>query len=89
MILSQPPRTITVQHQTEKDGEKHTFLFRYHEDRQEDALRHVGKMAMNSEIPFTWFDAAEVAQDMRNKYDDLQNTPPIPMNLAGFSFPRK
>jgi hypothetical protein len=72
MMPSQPPRTITVVHETKKGDDKHTFVFKFDEDTHADALRQVGKMASDPELPFSWYDAAVVGQEIRNKYWDLQ-----------------
>jgi hypothetical protein len=78
MKMSSSPRYVTVVHNTvDKDqGNKpqlHTFGFIHTAERQADALRQLGKMAADPEIPFTWYDAAVVSQEMRNQLWDLQH----------------
>jgi hypothetical protein len=78
-----------VEYETKKAEEKHTFVFRFDEDKHVDALRQVGKMAADPEIPFSWYDAAVVGQQIRNNYWELQKQPATPVDLSGTSFSRR
>jgi hypothetical protein len=73
MMPFQPPRTITVVHETKKGDDKHTFVFKFNEDTASEALQQVGKIVSDPELPFSWYDVAVVAQEIRNEYWALQN----------------
>lgn len=72
MIKFDPPRYVKVVHKTQHEGEWHTFGFVYEEQYHTNALRNLGIMAADSEVPFTWYDAAVVSQEMRNQLAHMQ-----------------
>lgn len=50
-----------------------TFIWRFFPEDLNDALKRLGLLASDKEVPaFTWFDAAKVARRMRNTVAKLE-----------------
>lgn len=43
------------------------YLYLYDDSQQADALRALGRHASNSELSFTWYDAAVLSRRIRNE----------------------
>ena len=42
------------------------YLFLFNDDNKSEALRTLGRYASNSELSFSWYDAAVLSQKVRN-----------------------
>lgn len=64
-----------------KGEERYIFLF--NDQRKGELLRTLGKYASNSELNFSWYDAAVLSQKVRKA---AQQTPP-PVDFPNINYP--
>jgi hypothetical protein len=62
-----------------KGSERYVFLF--DDTQRAEALRTLGRFASNSDLSFTWYDAAVLSQKVRQ-------TGPVDKSLKRFSLPQ-
>lgn len=68
-----PKRKVTVMLSTEQEGQEHHFGFICTSETSTQMLRELGRIAADPEVPFSWFDAAEVGKQIRNQVLDSQH----------------
>ena len=66
-----------------KGDERYVFL--YDDSSRAEALRTLGRYASNSELSFTWYDAAVLSQRIRQESQRPSEPPP---SLSRFSLPQ-
>jgi len=44
------------------------YIFLYHDDQRNQALRTLGKFAHDPDLSFSWYDAAALSQRIREEY---------------------
>lgn len=84
-MLSEPSPTITVKHTKLDEGQEHTFVLTFPLSRVPEAFKEVGEMAQNPDLPFTWYDAAVVANEIRKQ----KNMAHLAADLSKFNFTRE
>ena len=64
-----------------KDNEK--FIFLYDNDSTAELMRTLGRFAGNSELNFSWYDAAVLSQKVRRLADKVnaEEQPPRPIRV--------
>ncbi len=50
------------------------YIFLYNEDSRNEALRTLGRYASNTDLSFSWYDAAVMSQKVRNTKPDQEET---------------
>lgn len=59
------------------------YIFLYNEDSKSEALRTLGRYASNSELSFSWYDAAVLSQNVRqNSIENEAKAEPLPAPTA-------
>ena len=56
---------FTIIARLKANGERYIFI--YDDQNRTEVKRELGRMAMNSELSFTWLDAANIAAKMRGR----------------------
>lgn len=76
MGIQQPKRSYDVNALALiKGGER--FVFLYDDKAHSELLRELGKMAMRTDLTFSWYDAAVLSQKIRHQHAEL-NKPNVP-----------
>lgn len=57
------------------------YIFLYGDDRQAEALRTLGRFASNPDLSFTWYDAAVLSQEMRQRNAEQREAGARKINL--------
>ena len=58
------------------------YIFLYNEETRNETLRTLGRYASNSELSFSWYDAAVMSQKVRNNAKSaVSETPEFSSNL--------
>lgn len=56
------------------------YIFLYDDESRAEALRTLGRFASDSDLSFTWYDAAVLSQKIRSRPEETK-TPSIPRRL--------
>jgi hypothetical protein len=51
------------------------YIFLYDDSKRAECLRALGRFASNSELSFTWFDAAVLSQKLRQSALEVEGVP--------------
>lgn len=54
------------------------YIFLYNESTKSEALRTLGRYASNSELSFSWYDAAVLSQNVRKNTSALETSEEVP-----------
>lgn len=66
-----------------KGDERYLFLF--NDDNKSETLRTLGRYASNSELSFSWYDAAVLSQKVRNVKKKVSDVEPL---SSRYEFPQ-
>ncbi len=53
---------------------KERYIFLYDDGNRSKALRVLGRYASNTDLTFSWYDAAVLSQKIRRQHDENENT---------------
>lgn len=63
------------------------YLFLYNDDNRSETLRTLGRYASNSELSFSWYDAAVLSQKIRNNCKETPADAPAVVE-SRFEYPQ-
>lgn len=54
------------------------YIFLYNDESRNETLRTLGRYASNSELSFSWYDAAVMSQKVRKNKNSIEEVPAAP-----------